>query len=288
MIVHSPRLALLLAATVGSTAFACHDEPAQQGGGTTPAARRGLAGRALEGGCPDEDPVQTLDLNRDGNIDFAVIPEDDGTCRQADLNFDGQFDLYRHRDAAGNLVREEADGDWDSRLDSAALYQGGADPYREEFDTNWDGRIDLWVDLRRDCPFARGGSNSCTTECAVTWCQPRSQAAEEGGGSSAEPEAPPAVAVLYRDSNGDGIWEAAEVLLGEHPLCVAFNTNAPGDTAESVHPEVIEVYKPNSARLGRPDIDYLRRDYLDLEGNPIIRCEDSDGAIVPCPSSCGR
>ena len=53
-----------------------------------------------------------------------------------------------------------------------------------------------------------------------------------------------------------------------------------------MHPEVVEVYKPNGVQSGRPDIDYLRRDYLDLSGNPIVRCEDSDGAVIDCPSRC--
>lgn len=261
------------------------DEETSDRGGTTPAAR-GREAPPLEGGCPEGSPVLTVDMNRDGVVDFQVVSEGDGTCRAADLNFDGVFDLFRHRDASGNLLREEADGDHDLRLDSVALYQAGAtDPHREQFDSNWDGRIDLWVDLNRDCAFLRAPGGECTSPCVLDWCRPRRLAAADSESSGA-PEPPPSVAVLYRDANGDSLWDTAEVLLGQYPICTAFNTSASGESPDGVRPEAIEVYKPAAAVLGRPDIDYLRRDYLDLQGNPIVRCEDADGAVVACPNSC--
>jgi len=202
-----------------------------------------------------------------------------------------RFNIWQDtRDAAGNLVREEADSDHDFRPDSVALYSGSTAPFREEFDTNWDGLVDLWVELQRDCAFARSGASECTTECAIDWCGPRTPPVSLDP-DSAPPEPPPppsSIAILYRDGTGDGIWDTSEVLYGEHPICVAFNTNTPGDTPQTVHPEVVEVYKPAMAQAGRPEIDYLRRDYLDLNGNPIVRCENSDGAIVDCPSPCAR
>ncbi|MBN1770216.1 MAG: hypothetical protein JXB32_03050 [Deltaproteobacteria bacterium] len=278
----------LIAACLLLSGSTCDDESSTQGG-TTPAAR-GRQAPPIEGGCPDASPTLTVDMNRDGMVDFQVVPEGGGTCRAADLNFDGVFDLFRHRDASGNLLREEADGDHDLRLDSVALYQAGAaDPHREEFDSNWDGRVDLWVELNADCAFLRAPGGACTTRCGVDWCNPRQSATTEEDSyqsTSAEAEETPFVAVLYRDANGDALWDTAEVLLGQYPICVAFNTNAGGETPDAVHPEAIEVYKPRSAALGRPDIDYLRRDYLDLSGNPIVRCEDSDGAIMECPNSC--
>jgi hypothetical protein len=278
----------LIAACLLLSGSTCDDESTTQGG-TTPSARRGLEAPPVEGGCPDDSPTFTVDMNRDAVVDFMVIPEDGGSCRAADLNFDGVFDLFRHRDAAGNLLREEADGDFDLRLDSVAVYQAGtANPYREEFDSNWDGRIDLWVELGRDCAFLHASAGECTSKCVVDWCNPRQAGPVETGEASTTgaPEPLPDVATLYRDSNGDALWDTAEVLLGAHPICVAFNTNIPGDTPELVHPEAIEVYKPASAALGRADIDYLRRDYLDLQGNPIVRCEDGDGAVVACPNAC--
>jgi hypothetical protein len=279
----------LIAACLLLSGSTC-DEESTTGGGTTPVAR-GREAPPIEGGCPDDSPTMTVDMNRDGVVDFQVIPEDGGTCRAADLNFDGVFDLFRHRDAAGNLLREEADGDFDLRLDSVAVYQSGnVDPYREEFDANWDGRIDLWVELNAACAFLRSPGAECTSECGVDWCRPRKPAAtetdESSGSSETVVEETPFIAVLYRDANGDALWDTAEVLLGEHPICVAFNTNSPGDTPENVHPESVEVYKPASVALGRADIDYMRRDYLDLQGNPIVRCEDGDGAIAACPTSC--
>lgn len=275
----------LIAACLLLSGSTCDDESSTRGG-TTPSAR-GREAPPIEGGCPDGSPILTVDMNRDGVVDFQIVDEDGGTCRSADLNFDGVFDLFRHRDAAGNLLREEADGDFDLRLDSVAVYQAGAaDPYREEFDANWDGRVDLWVELNHDCAFLRAPGGECTTECAVDWCHPRRLPSAAGDESSSTEEPPPAVVALYRDANGDALWDTAEVLLGAHPICVAFNTNTPGETPDSVRPEMVEVYKPSSVALGRADIDYLRRDYLDLQGNPIVRCEDSDGAVAACPNAC--
>lgn len=265
----------------GST---CGDETSAREN-TTPTAR-GREAPPIEGGCPSASPVLTVDMNRDGTVDFQVVPEGDGTCRASDLNFDGVFDLFRHRDASGNLLREEADGDHDLRLDSVALYPpGAADPQREQFDSNWDGRIDLWVDLNRDCPFLRTPAGECTSPCAIDWCRPR-RAGPVDPESSGGGQPPGPVTVLYRDANGDSLWDTAEVLLGQYPICVAFNTSASGESPDAVRPEAIEVYKPAAAALGRPDIDYLRRDYLDLQGNPIVRCEDADGAVVACPNAC--
>ncbi|MBI5501162.1 MAG: hypothetical protein HY907_13030 [Deltaproteobacteria bacterium] len=283
------RVLGLAAVAVCAGGSTCNGDAEGPSGPTTPAGSRSRA-PTLESGCPEGQPLAALDLNRDGRPDFAVFPEGDGTCRAADLNFDGHDDLFRHRDAAGNLLREEADGDHDFHPDSAALYAGAPAPYREEFDTNWDGLVDLWVELQRDCVFARGGSAECTTECAIDWCGPRTPLpSQDPDAPPPEPVPPPSsISVLYRDGNADGIWDTSEVLYGEHPICVAFNTNVPGDSAQTVHPEVVEVYKPAMAMTGRPEIDYLRRDYLDLNGNPIVRCEDSDGAVVACPSTCAR
>lgn len=260
---------------------ACANEMADREGTTAAAPRRQAP--PIEGGCPEAPPILTVDMNRDGTVDVQVVPEDGGTCRAVDLNFDGVFDLFRHRDAAGRLLREEADGDFDRRLDSVALYRpGAAHPYREEFDANWDGRLDLWIDLGQDCAFLRAPGGACTTRCAVDWCRPRGGApAQSESPEAAAPGPPPSVAVLYRDANGDSLWDTAQVLLDRHPICTAFNTGISGETPDSVRPETVEVYTPGGAT-----IDYLRRDYLDLRGDPIVRCENADGAVIDCPRPC--
>jgi hypothetical protein len=282
----APLAALLLLASAPS----CNEEEVPAAAATTPAARQRTHGPTLGGGCPETAPLTQLDLNRDGRFDLLVVADGDGTCRAADLNFDGAFDLYRHRDASGNVLREEADGDFDGRLDSVAVYRGPGDPAHEEFDTNWDGVVDLWVDLYLSCAFLQALPGTCTSECGVSWCQPRTGPAvtETGEPTSTSIEAPSSISALYRDANGDGLWDVGEVLFGDHPICVGFNTNPVGDVRDRVRPEAVEVYKPASATIGRPDIDYLRRDYLDLSGNPITRCEDGDGAVTDCPLACGR
>jgi hypothetical protein len=243
--------------------------------------------------------VRTVDLNRDGRPDLLVHDEAGGSCRAVDLNFDGHIDLVRHRDAAGGLIREEADTDFDGRLDVAAHYGGGGSLLREEFDANWDGAIDLWVVFHSPCAFLDNlPPSTCVRECGVPWCQPRRlpPTAEEleymsYGDSDREADSEPAAptvetVALYRDADADGVWDVAEVLQGSSPLCVALNTGAVGDTPDTVRPESVEMYKPAIPGASQPDLDYVRQDYLDLAGDPIVRCEDDQGALFPCPALC--
>ncbi len=243
--------------------------------------------RPLEGGCPEGDPVERFDLNRDGVFDIVVVAEGPGTCRSADQNFDGRFDIHRHFDAGGNVVRQEADIDHDGRLDVVSIHAGG-EFEREEFDTNWDGTVDMWVEMRRRCDFQSAAPATCTTSCGVPWCMPRARRDDEAPRESPSGDVPPHVTLVYRDSDADGLWDVAEVLFGSYPICVGFNTNFAGDTPDRVNPEDVEMYRPSAMRTGRPDIDYVKRDYLDLQGNPIVRCEDADGLETTCPSPCGR
>jgi hypothetical protein len=329
-------LAIALAAALG----ACDDHDGSAAGPTTPTGTPHFDARALSGGCGDGSETELFDLNRDGTADFVATSESGGTCRAVDMNFDGSFDLYRHRDSAGGLLREEADLDYDGRLDAVATHAGGGFA-REDFDTNWDGNVDFWVVLQQSCSCQSAPSQTCITQCGVPWCAPRRlpQAAlvdeEEEAAAAAAGRVPRCddhirngvetdndcggacgpcddgkrcdrssdcrngscvlgycgatlpVAVLYRDGNGDALWDTAEVLLGEHPICVAFNTNLAGDTPDVIRPESVEVYKPASARSGRADIDYMRKTILDSNNNPVVTCEDTDGATIECPTACG-
>lgn len=287
MTVHARALGLVSLLLAGAACGSDNGAAAR----AAPGGARRFKPLPVEGGCPDEDPTLWVDLNRDGTRDLVVIPEGSGTCRAADLNFDGTFDLYRHRDGSGNIVREEADLDYDRRLDVVA-YQAGGSVTREEFDTNWDGAVDLWVVLDQPCEFQGAPPQTCVTTCGVPWCMPRARQTERTEEEAAPREEHPAerrpVTLLYRDANADGLWDTAEVLWGDHPICVGLNRNLAGDTPDRVHPDEVEVYLPRAAVSGQAHIDYVKRDYLDLEGNPIIRCEGADGLVTECPSVCGR
>jgi hypothetical protein len=65
-------------------------------------------------------------------------------CREADLNGDGTKDVVRQYDDEGRPLREEADRDFDGKMDVVSYYQRGA-LIRREMDTDGDGIIDYKV-----------------------------------------------------------------------------------------------------------------------------------------------
>lgn len=65
-------------------------------------------------------------------------------CRETDLNGDGRKDVIRYYDDEGRTVREEADRNFDGKMDLATQYQNG-EIMREDFDANHDGKIELKV-----------------------------------------------------------------------------------------------------------------------------------------------
>ncbi|MFW6197468.1 MAG: hypothetical protein ACOC5B_01255, partial [Myxococcota bacterium] len=65
-------------------------------------------------------------------------------CREADVNADGVKDVVRHYDEDGSPLREEADRDFDGRMDTVTYYDSG-DIVRQELDTDADGRMDTKV-----------------------------------------------------------------------------------------------------------------------------------------------
>ncbi|MET0384379.1 MAG: hypothetical protein ABW321_00400 [Polyangiales bacterium] len=62
-------------------------------------------------------------------------------CREADVNHDGVKDVVRVYDDEGRPLREDADRNFDGRVDQATLYQSG-EIVVNEFDNNFDGKID--------------------------------------------------------------------------------------------------------------------------------------------------
>ncbi len=86
---------------------------------------------------------QPVDINGDGQPEFVNFAGTSGVVRRAvDLNGDGRFDITAFFDAAGTLVREEHDGDFDGRVDWVDIYEGG-ERVRADADTDYDGRVDV-------------------------------------------------------------------------------------------------------------------------------------------------
>jgi hypothetical protein len=65
-------------------------------------------------------------------------------CRESDVNSDGRKDVVRYYDDEGRSLREEADRNFDSKMDSITIYQNGS-VVRQELDDNYDGKIDTKV-----------------------------------------------------------------------------------------------------------------------------------------------
>jgi hypothetical protein len=79
---------------------------------------------------------------------FKVFGEGDGrrkslACREIDTNLDGIKDVVRTFNAKGEAVREEADRDYDGRVDVWINFVDGR-LAEEDLDTNRDGKPDVW------------------------------------------------------------------------------------------------------------------------------------------------
>jgi hypothetical protein len=69
-------------------------------------------------------------------------------CREIDTNLDGIKDVVRSFNAKGEPVREDADTNYDGKIDSWSTFVGGR-MSEEDLDTNHDGRPDQEVLHRR-------------------------------------------------------------------------------------------------------------------------------------------
>ncbi len=65
-------------------------------------------------------------------------------CRESDVNSDGRKDVVRYYDDEGRSLREEADRNFDGKMDLITVYQNGQ-VVRQEFDDNFDGKTDTKV-----------------------------------------------------------------------------------------------------------------------------------------------
>ena len=102
-------------------------------------------------GRPDREAVETTTAGATvPNVRrvYHVVGEGDDRrriliCREADVNLDGIKDVMRTFSDSGEPLREEADTDFDGRVDSWISFAGGV-ILRHELDTNGDGRPDVW------------------------------------------------------------------------------------------------------------------------------------------------
>lgn len=70
------------------------------------------------------------------------------TCRETDLNGDGIKDVVRFYNQEGRPIREEADRNFDGRIDSLTFFQEGR-VVRQEIDSSGNGRVDTKIFYER-------------------------------------------------------------------------------------------------------------------------------------------
>lgn len=89
----------------------------------------------------DEDPdVRKVFLRvGEGTLARLVL-----ICRETDLNADGNRDVVRYYSEEGRPLREEADRDFDGRMDQITVFQEGQ-ILRQEFDNSGSGKIDTKI-----------------------------------------------------------------------------------------------------------------------------------------------
>jgi hypothetical protein len=99
-------------------------------------------------------------------------------CRESDLNADGNKDVVRSYSEEGRPLREEADRNFDGRMDELTIFQDGQ-ILRQEFDSNNDGKIDtkIFFDAGKPLRAERDLSGRSTTE---RWQPDRWEYFEEG------------------------------------------------------------------------------------------------------------
>lgn len=88
-------------------------------------------------------------------------------CREADLNGDGTKDIVRYYNDEGRPAREEADRNFDGKMDEVTFFERGRIA-RMEQDTNADGNIDTKVFYENGRPL-RGERDLAGRSTASNW-----------------------------------------------------------------------------------------------------------------------
>ena len=73
-------------------------------------------------------------------------------CRESDLNGDGNKDVVRTYSEEGRPLREEADRNFDGRMDELTIFQDGQ-ILRQDFDSTNDGKIDTKIYFDKGKPL---------------------------------------------------------------------------------------------------------------------------------------
>jgi hypothetical protein len=96
-------------------------------------------------GVPD---VRKVFLNAGTGVEARLVT----ICRESDVNGDGKKDVIRYYDDEGRSLREEADRNFDGKMDVVLVFQDGK-VVRKELDENHDGRVDTKLFLENGKPI---------------------------------------------------------------------------------------------------------------------------------------
>lgn len=88
-------------------------------------------------------------------------------CREADLNGDGVKDVVRFYDSEGKPLREEADRNFDGKVDEISYFENGEMTHRE-IDENGDGIVDLKIFYEKGVPL-RAERDVSKHSTATSW-----------------------------------------------------------------------------------------------------------------------
>ncbi len=155
--------------------------------------------------------VSEYDTNGDNVPDVRKVFERRGTgtdsvlvlvCREADLNGDGTKDVVRYYDNDGHPLREEADRNFDGRMDELTVFENG-EILRQELDTNGNGKVDTKIFYQHGEPI-RAERDMTGRSTASNWHPDRWEYYEHGR-----------LVRMGTDVNGDGVvdrWDRNQVL----------------------------------------------------------------------------
>lgn len=147
---------------------------------------QGSGGERCNGGVPgrevseydtsgDEVPdVRKVYLSVGSGVDARLVM----ICRETDVNSDGKKDVIRYYDDEGRSTREEADRNFDGKMDVAVVFQDGK-IMRKEFDENHDGTIDGKVYYENGKPL-RAERDSAGRSTPTQWRPDTWEYYEEG------------------------------------------------------------------------------------------------------------
>jgi hypothetical protein len=128
-------------------------------------------------------------------------------CRESDLNADGRKDVVRYYNDEGRPLREEADRNFDGKMDELTFFQEGQ-ILRQEFDTQGDGKVDTKVFFDAGKPL-RAERDLTTRSTPDRWQPDRWEYYEEGR-----------VVRMGTDLDGDGKvdrWDRDSSMLRREP-----------------------------------------------------------------------